>query len=431
MIDLNERTVERKEKLERMFAGAVFIAPEYARESCGWLKPDLLSNMAIRAYWASVLSGSEPIAAALEARTLTDVTEWAEGVPNAHSSPAFAREIVQTQYLADQGNALKLVARAISDSDAKRCAEVVADMAAMRPLTGIRYRDAYDVALDFVVHLKAGDHAIPTYIVPLDAAIGGSERGSLNLVAARPSMGKSAFVNQLGQNAARAGHKVAMFPLETGATSLAKRWACGAACVSWRDVMRGQAPHDVLEKVAKAATDIALQFGKNMAIFDGHHSTDSVWEAVAQFKPDLVIIDHLEYLEDTSGESKVDCLGIMAQRLKSMAIDLNCCVWLVHQLNRGVESRDNKRPVLADLRESGYLEQIADLVIMLYRKDYYKQEEGMMPPRVSATELLIQKYRDGASLRRVNVSYDTLRQWFEDPKTPNGNGNGHEDYTEH
>jgi len=431
MPDIRALTNQAKHAFEQQFAGALLLGPEFARSQLGWMKPEAIDDLRIRELWQRVMHGEQPAEAALELKFLADVMGWARDVPTAHSIGIFARKIVEYRYLLAETTAIQEIAVAIGKGDVPLVASMMAKAAEQSPITSVEAKDAYDVALEFVDLMKRGELSFPTFIDPIDQKLGGSERGNLVLVAARPSMGKSAFVNQIARQAAVAKKMVSHFPLETGAISLAKRWACGEALIPWRDVMSGRAGSDDLKRVEKSALRLGEQYGKNLLIFDGHHTTDSVWEVVARTHSDLVVIDHLEYLEDSGIESKVERLGAMAQHLKRMARDLNCCVWLVHQLNRNVETREKKMPVLADLRESGYLEQIADVVLMIYRPDYYADRDNGRPPeRYCEAKFLVAKNRDGLGHHSIPLRYDTLAQWFSDPKTPpNGNGNG--DYTDH
>lgn len=427
MPDIRTTTTQTKTEFERQFAGAVFLAPEFARTQLAWLTPDKIGDLRIREWWQRVLHGDEPSAAALDVKILADLMGWSDVVPTGHSASIFARKIAEFDYLLAQMTAMQEAAVAIGKGDVHAVATILARAAERMPATTVDAQDAYDTALAFVDLLKRGQLSFPTYIEPIDYRLGGSERGNLVLVAARPSMGKSAFVNQVARGTAANKHIVAHFPLESGAISLAKRWACGSVGVAWRDIMAGRASAEDIGRVENEALRLGELYGKSLLIFDGHHTTDSVWEVVARTHADLVVIDHLEYLEDGGIESKVERLGVVAQRLKRMARDLNCCVWLVHQLNRKVEARENKVPMLADLRESGYLEQIADVVIMIYRPDYYENDAGAPEKRHSDAKFLIAKNRDGVAFKSISLRYDVVAQWFSDPKSP-PDTNGHTAY---
>jgi replicative DNA helicase len=105
----------------------------------------------------------------------------------------------------------------------------------------------------------------------------------------------------------------------------------------------------------------------------------------------LVLIDYLQLMDSGEGQNRVQELSTITRRLKMLARELNCPVLLLSQLNRGVESRTNKRPLMADLRDSGCIEQDADLILMLYREDYYEDDT----PNRGLVEVIVAKNRNG------------------------------------
>jgi replicative DNA helicase len=146
-------------------------------------------------------------------------------------------------------------------------------------------------------------------------------------------------------------------------------------------------------------------------IDDKPQTIEGIWQIVANAKPDLVVVDHLR-LVSADAQNEVIRLGIITQRLKEIAKKFHCAVLLLAQLNRKVENESDKRPQLADLRDSGQIEENADNVLMIYRENYYdndKQTNG----KQSDTEVLIRKFRDDVLNQKIELKFDTAAQWFE------------------
>lgn len=273
--------------------------------------------------------------------------------------------------------------------------------------------DAYGAAmafLDLLDHLEG--RSVPTYIPKLDDALGGIERQTLTVLAARPSMGKSTLAWQIARNVATAGLKAYFFSLEMSAPSLWAKAACGMTGVRWKDVRSQNVTDEQLEMVINASNDLMNRYADNLLLDDGTNTSETIWAQVERHRPDLVVIDHLRLIADP-GENETKRLGVVSQRLKDMSKSFNTAVLCLAQLNRGVEAQTDKRPTLADLRDSGQIEENADVVLMLYRDDYYTTENA--GNRYSMTEVLVRKFRDDIKNQRVKLAFDTRTQWFETP----------------
>lgn len=265
------------------------------------------------------------------------------------------------------------------------------------------------------LHLRS----IRTYIPRLDEAIGGIERQSLTILAARPSMGKSTLAFQIARNIANAGGKVLFYSLEMSEAALWAKAICGSAHERWKDIramaLDGRIPDPLFERLSDHAARFINEYGDRILIDDGVNTTATLIPGIDKHRPDLVVVDHLRLLGDR-GESETKRLGEISKKLKDIAKDFNCAVLCLAQLNRGVEARENKRPELSDLRDSGEIEENADVVLMLYRQDYY-DTPGERPPN-SLTEVLIRKFRDDIANRRILLNYNTSEQWFYDTPEP-------------
>ena len=232
----------------------------------------------------------------------------------------------------------------------------------------------------------------------LDTITGGFQPGNLIILAARPSMGKSALMVNFAENAALASNKaVALFSLEMSEGELAQRFIASQASIKGDDLRKGRVPQSRWGKILQASSRLA-----DSKLFVDDSSDLSVLDVrakcrrLAQQNADglgLVLIDYLQLMRaGGSVENRVEQIGIISRGLKTLARELEVPVIALSQLNRGVEQRTDKRPLLSDLRESGAIEQDADLVMFVYRDDYYNGEES---DQQGLAELILAKHRNG------------------------------------
>src|ERR671921_328502 len=247
----------------------------------------------------------------------------------------------------------------------------------------------------------------PSGFADLDAITGGFQPGNLIIIAARPSMGKSALVTNIAENAALDyGKGVALFSLEMSETELAQRFVASQARVKGEELRKGRVAEHRWAKIVEAASRLA-----NAPLFIDDSSDVGMLEIRAkarrlhqQHELGLIIVDYLQLMRpDHTIESRVQQVGEMSRGLKILARELNVPVIALSQLSRAVESRSatDKRPMLSDLRESGQIEQDADLVIFIYRDEYYFPETTDTP---GEAELIIAKHRNGG-LGNVHLTF--------------------------
>jgi replicative DNA helicase len=237
----------------------------------------------------------------------------------------------------------------------------------------------------------------------LDEITGGFQPGNLIVIAARPSMGKSALVTNIAENVAL--HKtdprpVALFSLEMSEAELAQRFIASQASIRGDDLRKGRLKE---ERKWKRVLDVAEHFQRAPLYIDDSsdigileirakarrlHSQESARGGLG-----LIVVDYLQLMRpDGRTESRVEQVGQMSRGLKILARELNVPVIALSQLSRGVESRTDKRPLLSDLRESGQIEQDADLVVFIYRDEYYHPDDTEHP---GEADLIISKHRNG------------------------------------
>jgi len=239
----------------------------------------------------------------------------------------------------------------------------------------------------------------PSDFRDLDALTGGFQPGNLIILAARPSMGKSALVANFAENAALAGYPVALFSLEMSETELAQRFVASQAKVKGEDLRHGKVTDNQWPKILDASRRLG---GAPLYVDDS--SDTGVLEVRAKSRRlhhqlehlgglKMIIIDYLQLMRHEGRvESRVEQVGQISRGLKSLARELKVPVIALSQLSRNVEQRaGDKKPVLSDLRESGQIEQDADLVMFIYREEYYNREST----RPGEADIIIAKHRNG------------------------------------
>jgi replicative DNA helicase len=240
---------------------------------------------------------------------------------------------------------------------------------------------------------------LPTGFPTLDNKLGGMQPSQLILIAARPSMGKSAFVMNIAQYLATYRQKtVVVFSLEMPYEQLAQRVLSTGSKVPLTKIRTGGLEPGEWEKLADAVGEIEKT---NILVDDTPGIT--IMEMLSKCRRvsmehglDLVVIDYLQLISSMSDgkqrENRQQEISEMTRALKLMARELNVPVLLLSQLSRAAEKRESHRPVLADLRESGAIEQDADIVMFIYRDAYYKKYEGG-----TEAEIIVAKNRNGAT----------------------------------
>jgi replicative DNA helicase len=210
-------------------------------------------------------------------------------------------------------------------------------------------------------------------------------------------MGKSAFVTNIAENAAIQHRKpVALFSLEMSEAELAQRFVASQARIRGEDLRKGRVAESRWPRILEASQRLA-----DSPLYVDDSSDISMLEVRAKARRlhqqsesglGLIIVDYLQLLRpDGRVESRVEQVGQMSRGLKILARELQVPVIALSQLSRSVESRTDKRPILSDLRESGQIEQDADLVMFIYRDEYYDRESE----REGEADIIIAKHRNG------------------------------------
>lgn len=244
-----------------------------------------------------------------------------------------------------------------------------------------------------LISLKGKLSGITTGFRDIDKLTSGFQRSDLVIIAARPSMGKTAFVLNLATNMAIKGNAaVAIFSLEMSAEQLMMRMLCAEAMVDMQKVKTGNPDADDLIRIANAIPklDTANIYIDDTAGISPSEIRTKCRRLKAQQGLDIIIIDYLQLMQsDTKTENRVQVVAEMTRSLKILARELDVTIILLSQLSRGPEKRENHRPLMADLRESGAIEQDADIIAMLYRAAVYEETDD------NTAEVIFAKHRNG------------------------------------
>ena len=237
---------------------------------------------------------------------------------------------------------------------------------------------------------------IKTGYSAVDRKIGGLNKSDLILIAARPGMGKTSFALNIAVNVAmKAKHRVAVFSLEMSSEQITSRILSCEALVESNRLRSGNLEENDWVKLAQTAQ---LLSGSEIFIDDTAGITISEMKAKLRRlrSVDLVIVDYLQLMSSGKRtDNRVQEVSEMTRHLKLMARELDVPVIVLSQLSRATESRQGHRPMLSDLRESGSIEQDADIVMFLYRESYYQLQEGAPAPEQDTVECIVSKNRHG------------------------------------
>lgn len=244
---------------------------------------------------------------------------------------------------------------------------------------------------------------VPTGFTDLDMTLGGLQRSDLILLGGRPGSGKTSLGLSIGYNAAFRGKSVAVFSLEMGRKQLARRMMSMGSQIDLQRLRSGWIEDNEWEKILEAHKSLSL-----LPIFINDTSGTPISSMRSQLRRlvqaqgviDLVIVDYVGLIEPDDDAAKkinlVQQISAISKGLKNLAREFDLPVMALCQLSRDVEKRQNKRPQLADLRDSGSLEQDADIVMFVYRDDYYaaiEKRENYIPTNIA--EVSVAKHRNG------------------------------------
>ncbi|MCA0972297.1 replicative DNA helicase [Halobacillus litoralis] len=417
----NDRTPPHNIEAEQAVLGAVFLEPEAMSTAAEFLLPEdfyRASHQRIFEVMLSLADRGEPIDLVTVTTALANnkVLEEIGGVSYlsdiANSVPTAANISYYTKIVSEKSTLRSLIRTATnivtSGYEEEENVEDVLNSAekdilevSQRKSSGA-FKNIKDVLIDVYDNIEelhnnaSGVTGISTGYRDLDQITSGFQRNDLIIIAARPSMGKTAFALNIAQNVAvHSDENVAIFSLEMGADQLVSRMLCAEGNIDAQRLRTGSMESDDWNKLTMAMGSLS-----NAGIFIDDTPGVRVSEIRSKCRRlkqehglGMILIDYLQLIQGSanSKENRQQEVSEISRSLKGLARELNVPLIALSQLSRGVESRQDKRPMMSDLRESGSIEQDADIVGFLYRDDYYDQESEAQ----NIIEIILAKQRNG------------------------------------
>lgn len=348
------------------------------------------------------------------------IAELATSVPTAANAGYYAKIVEEKSMLRRLiSTATNIITQANNGDDdvpslLDSAERQIMDVSERRNRSGFReIKDVLNETLSDIDRLSQQSEDItglPTGYREFDKMTAGLQPDNLIILAARPAVGKTAFALNIAQNVATSTDtSVAIFSLEMSAESLVNRMLCAEGSINANHLRTGQLDEGEWQNLI-----VAMGALSNTSIFIDDTPGIKMAEIRAKCRRlakekgnlGLVVIDYLQLIEGSNKESRQQEVSEISRQLKKLAKELSVPILALSQLSRGVEQRQDKRPVLSDIRESGSIEQDADIVAFLYRDDYYERGESKSEENgddqdslnqdVGEVELIIEKNRAGA-----------------------------------
>jgi replicative DNA helicase len=254
---------------------------------------------------------------------------------------------------------------------------------------------AYYDRIEYLTRHRGEMIGVPTGFTDLDRLLGGLQRSDMVILAARPSVGKTSLALSVAHNAAkRFRQRVAFFSLEMSSEQVVQRLISAETGINSQRLRRGEIAQDEWGRFMKAASDLSesLFYIDDTPGISALELRTKARRLHAEVGVDLLVVDYLQLMRgDFRSENRVQEISSISRALKALARELNVPVLALSQLSRGVEARTDKRPILSDLRESGALEQDADVVMFIYRDELYNENTE----RKNIADIMVAKHRNG------------------------------------
>ena len=410
---------------EQSVLGAVFISPETMISLADELTPDDFykpANKIVFKTMLSLLEKGEPIDATTMVSALTNqrdisnigginyVVELVNSTPTSKNVEHYAKLVKEKgtlrKVIADLSESLSSAYQgdvSIGDIIAKTEKSLL-DISNQNAGTGFRnVADILDTHMQMVETRSQTDGfvtGLSTGFVGLDKITTGLHEGNLIILAARPAMGKTALALNVAKYVATIERKPAViFSLEMGAEELIERMLASEGMVLAYHLKTGNLSTDEWKRLVQAQNnlyDAPIFVDDTAGIRISEIRSNSRKLAQEMGGLGVIIIDYLQLITGAKGENRQQIVSEISRELKILAKDLKVPVIALSQLSRAVEQRQDKRPMLADLRESGSIEQDADIVAFLYRDAYYQKEQADSQEANNVTELILEKNRHGS-----------------------------------
>ena len=432
MDNIVSQQIPHDDEAEKAVLGAIFIDPAAIADASAEVQPDDFYKRANQLVFQAMLDLSDR-EDAIDPLTLQDeltkknqlddiggiayVSELAMATPTAAHVTYYAKIVHRKALLRRLISASqKIITNAMQDSDdvtdiLDNAESEIMNVSSENNTNGFRnIKDIVNSTIDEINNIPEDGNMVtglPPGFVELDKMTTGFHDDELVIVAARPGVGKTSFALNVAQYVGLHTDKtVAMFSLEMSGEQLVQRMLASEGLINSQHLRTGQLDEDEWPKLVAASGSLATA---NIYIDDTPGIKMSKIRAqsrrLAKEKGNLglIVIDYLQLIEGPHSESRQQEVSAISRQLKKLAKELHVPVIALSQLSRSVEQRQDKRPVLSDIRESGSIEQDADIVSFLYRDDYYRdEEEGEENKEVSAeddngeVEVIIEKNRSGS-----------------------------------
>jgi len=414
--DLIKKLTEKQRLFERWFAVCVLAEPEIAFNEYSWMPVSSMVDKQVASFWGNFLSnGGDPDKAALSSGTTKELNEAVNEVHNLQRIDVYADGIVQMSRFIRMAKGASELTSACFSEDIALSSSILSDMATDidKMVSGdAPIKTSLDIAMDFVATVNSPSTGIQTGLQKVDEAIGRLQRKQVSVIASRTSVGKTALSWQIARSVASQKMQVLYISTEMSTGDLWARAVAGSANIDWRKVIAGTVTQAEKTQLLNTSNMLSNSYGSNLNVDDNSYTPQEIHRAVAKIRPDLVVVDHLDELRRPTDYKLVEWLAEVMFQLKFIAKKYDCHVLAVHQINRGPEDRQNKTPMLSDLRNSGDIEQKADAVFILHRPDLYTDTPEIV---VSPTELWIRKNRMGVRDGMVRLNFHLQEQWFRPP----------------
>lgn len=432
----SEKARYNQREVEFIVCAAAYLVPQMALVEMGWLKPEHFTYYKTKHFWQLFIESQDKDRAAHESGILPRLLPLMPGI-EPHLLSEYARQLTTAGYMTAISKKTQRLQLALANADIDTARTLIKEMDGEAPTLNGREvgtvaggLEKLDAMLDNPLNL------LKTCIPPIDRAIFGLPLRWHSVWAARPGLGKTTLLWQIARNVANTKRKVAIFSLEMTEEDLWGKAVCGRLGLDWMEVLAHGISGQKKVEFRRTMDELKQELDGYLFIDDRPNTTDTLWQTITQYQPELVIVDHLRLLKDKD-DNVVQRLGKITSRLKEIAKLGNCHVASIHQINRSVEARaqGDKEPKLSDLRDSGQIEEDVDLAFMLYRDNYY-DKNAAPEPRVW-TKLINVKNRFGKGVPpRINLAFDTRYEFYDEmreinlaePKqygSQNGHANGH------
>jgi len=427
---INDQTPPQNIEAEKAVLGAIFLSTDALVDSMEYLQPDDFYRRAHQLIFAVMVDLNDRDEA-IDAVTVSDelttrnqlediggvnyIAELASSVPTAANAIYYAKIVSQQAILRRLiKTATDIVTQSYSQDESvddllAQAEQSIMNVAEDRNSSGFKpIKDVLTSTFEEIDKLAQQKDTVTGLSMgyrDLDKITTGLHEDELMILAARPAVGKTAFALNIAQNVGTKTDKtVAIFSLEMSAESLVNRMLCAEGSIDANHLRTGQLTEEEWQNLVVAMGSLSKA---NIYIDDtAGIKMSEIRAKCRRLEKDrngelgLIVIDYLQLVESTGAENRQQEVSAISRQLKKLAKELHVPVIALSQLSRGVEQRQDKRPVLSDIRESGSIEQDADIVSFLYRDDYYDRDDddddgGDEVQDVGPVEVIIEKNRSG------------------------------------